>query len=150
MKRVSELTDHTGYWVRQVSNHVSQAFARKLLEQEVTVAEWVIMRVMYGCEDLPPSQIAERMGMTRGAVTKLADRLIEKGLIARKADRGDKRSHSLRLTAQALRLVPALAVLADQNDAECFSHLSAKERDFLLRILKRTVEQLGIAAVPMT
>ena len=43
---VPELTDHLGYWLRQVSNHVSQGFARKLAAQDVTVAEWAVMRVL--------------------------------------------------------------------------------------------------------
>ena len=42
----SELTTHLGYWLRLVSNHVSQAFARKLEGRGVTVAEWVVMRLL--------------------------------------------------------------------------------------------------------
>ena len=34
----SHLTSHLGYWLRHVSNHVSQAFARKVEQQGVTVA----------------------------------------------------------------------------------------------------------------
>lgn len=147
-KPISDLTDHTGYWIRQLSNHVSQAFARKLSERDVTVAEWAMMRVMYGKDALMPSQIAEEMGMTRGAVTKLAERLLAKGMLARKPDQGDKRSHFLRLTSEAIKLLPELAALADRNDAECFGHLSDRDRQLLLRILKRTVAQLDIAAVP--
>ena len=64
---VSDLTAHLGYWLRYVSNHVSQAFARKVEAHGVTVAEWVLMRQLLGEEALAPSRLAERMGMTRGA-----------------------------------------------------------------------------------
>lgn len=73
---VPELTAHLGHWLRSVSNHVSYAFARKLATRDVTVAERVLLRVLHGRELTPPSQVA--VGMTRGAITKLADRLIAK------------------------------------------------------------------------
>lgn len=146
---VPELTVHLGYWLRHVSNHVSHAFMRKLAAKDVTVAEWVLMRVLHGKEPMPPSQIADTMGMTRGAITKLADRLIAKSLIARDANPGDGRSHTLRLTAQGTHLVPELAALADRNEAECFAHLSDKDRSTLLRILKETVSRLGLTSMPI-
>lgn len=146
---VSELTAHLGYWLRHVSNHVSQAFARKLAAKDVTVAEWALMRVLHGREPTSPSQLADDMGMTRGAITKLADRLFAKRLIDREASPDDGRSHTLRLTAQGADLVPELAALADENDAQCFAHLSDKDRRAMLRILMETVARLGLTAIPI-
>ena len=79
----SGLTSHLGYWLRYVSNHVSQAFARKVETHGVTVAEWVLMRQLLEVEALAPSRLAECMGMTRGAVSKLAERLIASILASR-------------------------------------------------------------------
>jgi len=146
---ISELTAHLGYWLRHVSNHVSQAFARKLAAEDVTVAEWALMRVLHDREPTSPSQLADEMGMTRGAITKLADRLLAKGLIEREASPDDGRSRTLRLTAQGADLTPRLAALADANDAECFAHLADKDRRALLRILKQTVARLGLTAMPI-
>lgn len=64
--RASQLTDHLGYWLRQVSNHVSHGFARKLADKDVTVAEWGLMRILYGKEPSAPSRLADEMGLTRG------------------------------------------------------------------------------------
>ena len=41
---VSELTAHSSFWLRAMSNHVSQALAGRLAANGVTVAEWVMMR----------------------------------------------------------------------------------------------------------
>src|ERR1700722_13840 len=95
----SDLAAHLGYWLRYVSNHVSQAFARKVEAHGVTVAEWVLMRRLLGEAGRAPSRLAERMGMTRGAISKLADRLVAKSLLARTADPQDGRAHTLSLTA---------------------------------------------------
>jgi DNA-binding MarR family transcriptional regulator len=146
---VSDLTSHLGYWLRYVSNHVSLAFARKVETHGVTVAEWVFMRHLLEVEALAPSRLAERMGMTRGAISKLSDRLLAKALVKRTDDRSDGRAHTLSLTPAGRALVPKLAALADANDVEFFAHLSPKERARLLRILQDVVEKRGLTRVPV-
>jgi len=145
----SDLTAHMGYWLRYVSNHVSQAFARKVEAHGVTVAEWVLLRQLLDAEPLAPSRLADRMGMTRGAISKLADRLVAKSLLLRTADPQDGRAQTLALTAKARRLVPELAALADVNDAEFFDHLAPKERAALLRILQGIIERHGLKSLPV-
>jgi DNA-binding MarR family transcriptional regulator len=145
----SDLTAHLGFWLRAVSNHVSHAFAGKLAAKGVTVAEWVIMRVLYGKDPMPPSRLAEAMGMTRGAITKLADRLIGKELVVRTASREDGRAQTLALTRRGTSMVPELAALADRNDAEFFDHLTGAERETLERLLRRIVEQGRLTAMPI-
>jgi DNA-binding MarR family transcriptional regulator len=145
----SDLTSHLGYWLRYVSNHVSQAFARKVEAHGVTVAEWVLMRQLLEVEALAPSRLAECMGMTRGAVSKLADRLIAKSLLVRTADPEDGRAQTLSLTRAGRSTVPKLAALADANDAEFFDHLAPKDRAALLRILREIVEKRGLKSLPV-
>ena len=145
----AELSDHLGYWLRYVSNHVSQAFARKVEAHGVTVAEWVLMRQLLDEEALAPSRLAERMGMTRGAISKLAERLIAKSMLVRAADPTDGRAQTLALTRQGRALVPKLASLADVNDAEFFDHLRSKDRAMLLRILREIVAKRGLKSVPV-
>lgn len=147
--RASPLTAHLGYWLRYVSNHVSQAFARKVEAHGVTVAECVLMRQLLEVEALAPSRLAERMGMTRGAITKLAARLIVKSLLARAADPEDGRAQTLALTTAGRALVPKLAALADANDAEFFDHLTSKDRAALLRVLRGIVEKRGLQSLPV-
>ena len=106
------------------------------------------MRVLHNREPTSPSQLADDMGMTRGAISKLADRLLTKALITREASPDDGRSQTLRLTTQGTVLMPELAALADENEAECFTHLSNRDRSTMQRILKETVTRLGLTAVP--
>jgi DNA-binding MarR family transcriptional regulator len=145
----SDLTAHLGYWLRYVSNHVSQAFARKVEAHGVTVAEWVLMRRLLEEEALAPSRLAERMGMTRGAVSKLADRLIAKSLLSRADDPEDGRAQTLSLTPAGRALVPGLAALADANDAEFFDPLAPEDRAALFRILRVIVEKHGLKSLPV-
>lgn len=149
MTSASELTDHTGYWMRMVSNAVSQEFARKVSGEDVTVAEWSFMRALYDLEPTPPSVLAERMGMTKGAISKLAERLVAKGLVERTESQQDRRAHSLSLTREGRAKIPVLASLADENDAEFFGVLTKEEHETLDRILKVLAERRGLKATPV-
>ena len=147
--RVSNLESHTGYWLRFVSNHVSQAFAKKIEARGISVAEWVVLRILFECEAESPSAIAHRLDMTRGAISKIADKLIAKTLIARAADPADGRAQVLTITAKGRRMVPELAALADRNDSEFFGHLSAADRKALTRILKEIVAGQKLTSAPI-
>jgi DNA-binding MarR family transcriptional regulator len=145
---ISELQDHLGYWLRYVSNHVTNAFSRKVEAKGVTVAEWVVLRELYD-GSLAPSALAGRLGMTRGAISKLADRLAEKAMLTRTAGQEDRRFLELSLTPAGRALVPQLAALADQNDAEFFGRLSREERQTIERLMKTIVRDAGLGAVPI-
>jgi DNA-binding MarR family transcriptional regulator len=145
---VSDLKKHVGFWLRFVSNHVSQAFARKLLDSGVTVAEWVVMREMFDDEETSPGVLAERIGMTRGGVSKLVDRLVSKKLITRRERSDDRRFQSIALTVAGRRLIPQLATLADQNDEEFFHPLSTLERAALIATMKKLVQAHGLQTLP--
>ena len=144
----SPLEAHLGYWIRYVSNHVSHAFSLKLAAVGVTVAEWVVLRELYDGESAP-SALADRIGMTRGAISKLADRLIAKGLIVRRAGAGDRRFQSLALTARGRALTPKLAALADENDREFFAGLDLEARETIAAAMKEIVRRKGLRGAPV-
>lgn len=145
---VSSLEAHLGYWLRFVSNHVSHAFARRLLAEGVTVAEWVVLRELLRLGETAPSTLSDSLGMTRGAISKLVERLVVKGMVHRAADAADARAQRLTLTEGGRVLVPALARQADENDAEFFGHLDAAERAQLLRMLQGIVARHRLNTVP--
>jgi DNA-binding MarR family transcriptional regulator len=148
-RAVSGLKSHVGFWLRFVSNHVSHAFGRKLLDSGVTVAEWVVLREMYDAEEMSPSMLADLTGMTRGAASKLVDRLVEKKLVTRKERSDDRRYQDIALTAAGRKLLPSLARLADQNDEEFFAALSSQERKSLILTLKKLVAAHGLHKLPI-
>lgn len=145
----SSLESHLGYWLRFVSNHVSHAFRLKVETHGVTVAEWVVMRAIFDVDAIHPSRIAETIGMTRGTVSKLVNRLSGKGLAVCRADKADRRFQTVALSASGRKLVPALASLADQNDREFFGGLCERERKTLFAVLKGIVQDQGLSAIPV-
>lgn len=147
-QKPSELEEHLGYWLRLVSNHVSHAFRVKVEAHGVTVAEWVVLRALFDVEGVRPSELADRLGLTRGAVSKLVDRLVAKELATTRSDRGDRRSQLVALTTSGRRLVPVLAALADENDAEVFGHLDRDQRVALRETLVAIARRNALEGVP--
>lgn len=137
----SPLKSHVGYRMRVVSNAVSHSFARKLAASEITVAEWVILREMYSAQiATSPSAVAAITGLTRGAVSKLIDRLLAKNLVNRMESINDRRYQEIKLTVKATELIPKLAMIADENDQQFFSVLTTSERKNLFEILTKLAD----------
>jgi DNA-binding MarR family transcriptional regulator len=134
---VSDLESHLGYWLRLVSNHVSASFAQKLQERRLSVAEWVTLRLLYAQSEITPGELALRLGMTRGAVSKILDKLEEKSLTVSVRNPQDQRSQTLSLTDDGTRLVPELATIADNNDRLFFDCLTPEERKELRRLMEK-------------
>jgi DNA-binding MarR family transcriptional regulator len=146
---VSPLDLHLGYWLRLVSNHVSHSFRRKLEASGVTVAEWVVLRKLLELGPTSPSQLADALGMTRGAISKLDDRLADKALIAVRASETDGRQQIIALTARGRSLVPRLAALADENDSHFFDALSKTEQASLRALLMKLVSSHELRGTPL-
>jgi DNA-binding MarR family transcriptional regulator len=145
----SSLETHLGYWLRRVSNQVSGEFARALQTRQVSVAEWVALRLIQQDEQLMPAQLADTVGMTRGAVSKVVEKLEAKGWVGRGTNQKDKRAHWLSLTRQGKLLVPKLAALADKNDEYFFACLDEGEKIALRRCLQTLSDFHCVRDVPM-
>ena len=92
--------------------------------------------------------MAELTGLTRGAVSKLIDRLLRKELVTR-ATAADRRYQEIELTPKAMKLVPKLASIADENDESFFSALTDTERKNLTKTLTKITQLHKLNKTPI-
>lgn len=147
--RVPPLEEHLGYLLRRVSNAASGAFARALKEKQTSIAEWVVLRAVYERGKVAPGELADLLGLTRGAVSKIIDKLEAKGWVHASAKAEDSRFRVISLTRGGRRSAPVLAAIADRNDATYFDCLSERERTSLRAILVKLGDCNAIHDVPM-
>lgn len=147
-QQLTPLEGHLGYWLRRVSNAVSGTFARALQEKQTSVAEWVLMRQVHERGQAAPGELADSLGLTRGAVSKIVDKLDAKGWVQTKSKEHDSRFRLLSLTRAGRRSLPILAEIADRNDAHYFDCLSAKEKNTLRELLAKLTDHNRIHDVP--
>lgn len=146
---VSGLETHLGYSLRRISNAVSSAFARSLQSRQTSVAEWVLLRCLWDRSQASPGELAESLAMTRGAISKIVDKLQAKGWIASRTSPYDSRVQLLALTAAGRRVVPMLARIADENDQRFFSCLDADERTGFRHLLGKLAKHHNLRDVPV-
>jgi DNA-binding MarR family transcriptional regulator len=144
----SELEDHLGYWLRRVSNAVSGEFARALQAKQTSIAEWVLLRLVSEREQVTPGELAETVGLTRGAVSKVVAKLEAKMWLQARIAEGDSRVRLLSITREGRRILPILAKVADENDARFFNCLDANERHSLQKLLSKLADRHDIHDVP--
>lgn len=136
---ISNLQSHLGFWLRFVSNHVSDSFREKVEALGVSVSEWVVLRELLDQGEASPSALVEKIGMTKGGLSKLLVRLEGKQLLQRYVRDDDRRHHLVVLTEAGRRLVIRLAAVADANDEAFFGHLPLIEQQHLIEAMKSLV-----------
>jgi DNA-binding MarR family transcriptional regulator len=146
--QASELESHLGYWLRKVSNAVSGSFARSLQSRQTSVAEWVLLRHLHDRKQATPGELADALTMTRGAISKVIDKLEAKAWIRSRTNPEDHRVQLISLTAAGRRSVPELAKIADDNDDRFFGPLSGAERRALRDLLIKLATHHQIHDVP--
>ena len=145
----SELERHLGYWLRRVSNHVSGNFRRALRTRRTSVAEWVVLCRVQERAGITPGELAEDLALTRGAVSKVIDKLEAKNWIVGSTKPEDSRVRLFSLTRSGNRVLPELRQIADRNDATFFAVLQDDERATLRLLLSKLTELHDIEAVPI-
>jgi DNA-binding MarR family transcriptional regulator len=145
---VSRLDAHLGYWLRYVSNQFSHALNRELEDKGVSLIEWIALRELYE-GDLRPSTLAERLGLTRGAASKLARKLARNLMITQQAGTADGRAQMLSLTDGGRTVVRVLAVILDETDRQFFGHLDPDTRALIVSIMREIVLRRGSRAAPV-
>ncbi|MFG3406872.1 MarR family winged helix-turn-helix transcriptional regulator [Streptomyces sp. NPDC048142] len=93
--------------------------------------------------EMPPSQLAEILLITRAGMTKRVDRLEARGLVARRADPEDRRSLRIGLTPEGLDLIDAAVAEHTANENRVLGLLTDDEAhafDATLRKLLAALE----------
>ena len=145
---IANLESRLGYRLRRVSNVVSGNLSRSLQESETSVAEWVLLCELHERGQATPSELADVLGLTRGAISKIVGKLAAKSWILTASKEGNRRSFLLTITREGRRILPALATAADTNDAHCFDCLSMTEKCTLRELLTKVAVHHDIHVVP--
>jgi DNA-binding MarR family transcriptional regulator len=83
-------------------------------------------------------ELSQRMMVSNGNVTGLAERLVEQGLLDRRPSPNDRRAQIVSLTAEGRRAFRAIARTHEDWIAEIFGGLDPGEIDQLMALLGKT------------
>ncbi|MCC2978662.1 MarR family winged helix-turn-helix transcriptional regulator [Sphingomonas sp. IC4-52] len=126
------------YRLSITSNLVSDRIAR-IYESlfGLTIPEWRLIAVIAEVEAVTQADIGERTRMDKVTVSRAAIALVERGLLARAPNPGDKRSHHLSLTPAGRDLYASVAPKALELESKIFSRFTQQELDGFVAMLRR-------------
>mgnify|MGYP001334007491 CR=1 FL=1 len=124
-------------WFRYIRLHQAlySEVATRLRVIGLSVPQFDVLSTLTEREGMSQRELADRLYVTKGNVSGLIDRLVEAGLVVRQATPDDRRSHSLYLTEEGVRLARLGMESHNRFMAETLGQLKADDVATLDRIL---------------
>lgn len=140
MSDPGRLTDFEDLYI-QLQRRVSSEW-HKRLDTLVSGSQALILRILHAHGPQKVSAIAERLDITPGAVTSLADKLIACGYADRKRDTIDRRVVYLEITDQGHEILLKYRVELKRTVEDFFVGLSDEDLQHLTRIYTQVLKNI--------
>jgi DNA-binding MarR family transcriptional regulator len=139
-----KLDGYLPYRLSVASNAVSGLIARAYEDRfGLTVPQWRLICVLAEDGGLTQAKIVARTVMDKVTVSRAAQGLVRRRLVARSQNKSDARSHVLALTPAGRSLYADIAPLALAYEAALIAGLAPEEVMLLKRLLARLQSAAG-------
>ena len=143
-----KLDDFMPYRLSIASNRVSAAVATAYEALfGLTIAQWRLIAVIAESDGLTQQALGLATRMDKVTVSRAAVALVDRGLVARRDNPGDARSHLLSLTAAGRLLYDSVAPKALELEAQIFAGFSKAELGEFAAMLAR-IEAAAASIAP--
>lgn len=114
-----------------------------VLDDEVSLPQYRVLAVLAGLGRVRSRQVARALGLDASSVTRLVERLVAAGYVARGSDPRNRIAVTLELTGAGRDLVIRVAAWRHQELTRILGQLTPGEREALTGALRRLVEVAG-------
>lgn len=124
----------------RIVRHVTRTRSGLILDEDLSLREYktlVKLRQLGSPWETSPSDLAELVGLTRGAMSQRLSRLEGRGLVARRQEDADGRRVTVGLTGRGRETVERLMVEEERSELAALADLSPQERQLLADLLRR-------------
>jgi DNA-binding MarR family transcriptional regulator len=136
-KPVPQRTGELAFLLSQVGAHGAARFAERLTALELAPPHAGILRVL-GLEDgLSQQVLGEKLGVFPSRLVGLLDHLEQRGLVERRHNPADRRSHALALTAAGRDTLERIGQIARTHEEALCAALDDADRAQLAEFLRR-------------
>jgi DNA-binding MarR family transcriptional regulator len=108
----------------------------RIREVGLSIPQFDLLSTLTEREGISQSELAERLYVTKGNVSGLVDRLVQAGLVERRAIAGDRRSYAMHLTPEGRRLAEAGMAAQREFVANTLGRLPAEDIAALDRLVR--------------
>jgi MarR family transcriptional regulator, multiple antibiotic resistance protein MarR len=133
----------TGFLIANLHHSMRRALDTELASfGDVSSAQWVVMMTLSHQTEVTAANLAKRLNYDPGSMTRLLDRLQDKGLIQRTRLDDDRRCIRIELTEAGRTLAPQLPTAAINAINKSLAGFSAEEHQLLNTLLGRMIDNL--------
>lgn len=136
--------------VRELSASARGAQARGGRGAALSGARLYVLRQIATSPGLSIGELAERTHARQSTVSEVVARLVDQGLVARKASEADARQASLSLTARGRRAIAGAEPTVQERLSDALASLPAAQRDALAGALEAWLAAAGLTDTPVT
>lgn len=115
------------YELSHSTHHLLHQYISKSTKYPLSPPQFWLLRLLEKHGTCTPSDVAQTMGVTSGAVTSLADRLYKQELITRERSKKDRRVVELSLTTKGKEIIELLSQERLSQLSEVCSRLSEED-----------------------
>jgi DNA-binding MarR family transcriptional regulator len=133
-----------GFLLSQVGIYASRSFAQRLAPLDLHPPLFRVLNVVEAAEGLSQQAIGEAIHAPASRMVAIVDELEQRGLIERRPLPGDRRVRALYLTAEGRELLDKGREIAAEHEAELTRGMSKADRERLVSLLQRIVDQQAI------
>lgn len=140
----SEHRTNAAFLLAQIGSHAAARFAERLLAVGLAPPHAGILRILGSSPGLTQQALATRLQMVPSRLVALLDTLDTRGLVERRRNQDDRRSHALHLTAEGRKMLATLGQIAREHQTSLLAALTEDERRMLHDLLERVAAQQGL------
>lgn len=108
----------------------------KVLETDIKVSYLPVLRYIRELKTPTMGKLGEATGVPVSTLTRVVDKLVEQGLVAREGDFSDRRVVRVGLTSQGAQIVEKFEKLRKEKIVSVLKHLTSEEREDLVRVVQ--------------
>ncbi|MCP5100251.1 MAG: MarR family transcriptional regulator [Chloroflexi bacterium] len=129
--------------LRMVAHALTQIGESSLTDSGMSYAQYRVLMSLFfanhvgGHTELNPSEISEKLGVSRNTISSLIRNLETDEFIERKLDKQDRRKFNISLTTKGDKLVQKYTSQHMRTVANCFIALTTEEQDQLSNLLNK-------------
>jgi DNA-binding MarR family transcriptional regulator len=136
--------DHLAFLLVQLGLHGARRFAERLAPLGLEQRHAGMLIRLAANQGRSQQAIAEMIGVNATRMVFLVDELEEHGLVERRRNPADRRSHALYLTEQGLATVDQVRAVTAEHEAEFGAGLTEAQRTQLVSLLRLVAEEQGL------
>lgn len=131
------------FTIHRTAVRLKTSFNRHLLPHGITADQFAILASLWESDGMLQSQLAERLFKDGANISRMVDRLEDKGLVRRERDQKDRRVSHVQLTPRGRKIQGELLDSVQSFREQAYKGLNGEELDRLREVLDRIVINNG-------